>query len=214
MITNKKIYALGIGHNTPVFIELAEACGYEIVGLYHYNDEKTGEIDHGFKIIGSFNDLFNKGNLEDMQFLLTMGDNKIRSEICDKLLSLGGSIPSLVHPMSIISRFASISSVGVYVNAFSTIQADTVVGDNTIILTGVNISHSNRIGRNCFFAGGSTLGAYTNVEDNVFFGQGALSISGKVNKIETNAYIAARALITSNVLEGQIMMGSPAKPKS
>ena len=35
----KKIYILGIGHNTPVYIELAENCGYQIEGLFHYNDK-------------------------------------------------------------------------------------------------------------------------------------------------------------------------------
>lgn len=64
----KEIYALGIGHNTPVFIDLAEACGYSIKGLYHYNSDRTGQLDHGFKIIGSFEDLFSKGNLNDMNF--------------------------------------------------------------------------------------------------------------------------------------------------
>ena len=29
---NKEIYILGIGHNTSVYIDLAEACGYEIKG--------------------------------------------------------------------------------------------------------------------------------------------------------------------------------------
>ena len=40
----KNIYVLGIGHNTPVFVDLAEACGYTIAGLYHYNDDRTGQV--------------------------------------------------------------------------------------------------------------------------------------------------------------------------
>ena len=44
----KNIYVLGIGHNTPVFVDLAEACGYTIAGLYHYNDDRTGQVDHDF----------------------------------------------------------------------------------------------------------------------------------------------------------------------
>lgn len=40
----KDLYALGIGHNSPVFIDLALACGYSIAGLYHYNNTRTGEI--------------------------------------------------------------------------------------------------------------------------------------------------------------------------
>ena len=76
---SKEIYALGVGHNTPVFIELAESCGFKISGLYHYNEDKTGSIDHGFKILGSFEQLF-ETDLRNKNFLLTMGDNQIRSE--------------------------------------------------------------------------------------------------------------------------------------
>ena len=116
---NKEMYALGVGHNTPVFIDLAEACGYTIVGLYHYNDDRTGEVDHGFNIIGSFEELFSKGNLHGMNFLLTMGDNKIRTELTDRIISLGGNVPTLIHPTAIISRFAEISPIGVYISPFT-----------------------------------------------------------------------------------------------
>ena len=45
---NKEIYILGVGHNTPVYIDLVESCGYTIKGLYHYNEELTGKLDHGY----------------------------------------------------------------------------------------------------------------------------------------------------------------------
>lgn len=207
----KEIYALGIGHNTPVFIDLAEACGYTIKGLYHYNADRTGQSDHGFKIIGSFEDLFSKGDLNGMNFLLTMGDNKIRTFISERIIKQGGCVPTLIHPRAIISRFSVISEIGVYISPFTYIQADSTIGDNTIILSGVNISHTNKIGNSCFIAGGATIGAYTTVEDFVFVGQGALSISGKVSKIGQHSYIGARSLLTHEVPPYAIVAGSPAK---
>ena len=75
----------------------------------------------------------------------------------------------------------------------------------------MNISHTNVIGRNCFIAGGTTVGAYTVIEDNVFIGQGALTISGKVKKIGENAYIGARSLITKDVEAYMVVSGSPAR---
>ncbi|MFK2345161.1 hypothetical protein ACIXNK_14655 [Bacteroides fragilis] len=78
---NKEIYVLGIGHNTPVYLDLVESCGYTIKGLYHYNDERVGELDHGYPIIGSFNDLFSLNSLEGMNFALSQGDNKMRATI-------------------------------------------------------------------------------------------------------------------------------------
>lgn len=208
---NEDIYALGVGHNTSVFVDLAEACGYTVKGLYHYNDERTGEIDHGFEILGSFDDLFAIGTLEGMNFLLTMGDNKVRTQLSDKISSLGGQVPSLIHPTAVISRFAKISSVGVYISPFTYVQADSSIGDNTILLSHVNISHTTKIGNSCFIAGGATIGAYTTVEDFVFVGQGALSISGKVKTIGKEAYIGARCLITRDVPRKVVYSGCPGK---
>lgn len=207
----KKIYALGVGHNTPVFIDLAEACGYTIMGLYHYNEERTGEFDHGFKIIGSFNKLLNARDLTGMNFLLTMGDNSIRTELANKLIALGGNVPTLIHPTAVISRFAQISPIGVYISPFTYVQADSSIGKNTILLSHVNISHSTSIGNSCFIAGGAMVGAYTTVEDFVFIGQGALSISEKVKTIGEGAFIGARTLITKDIPPKTIVKGLPGK---
>ena len=208
----KEIYALGVGHNTPVLLELAESCGYSVVGLYHYNDSRTGEFDHGFEILGSFEDLFSRENLYGMNFLLTMGDNNIRTNLSEKIISKGGNVPTLIHPMSVISRFAKISPIGVYILPFTYVQADSCIGKNTILLSHVNISHTTSIGNSCFIAGNATIGAYTIMEDNVFVGQGALSISGKVSRIGNHSYIGARALLTKNVNSNEIIAGIPGKP--
>lgn len=204
------INVLGIGHNTPVFMDLALDCGYEIAGLFHYNNDRTGESDHGYKIEGSFEDLLAQ-DLSGKRFLLTMGDNKVRTELSSKIMERGGQVPTLVHPTAVISRFATLSDIGVYVSAFSFVQADTSIGSNTIILSGVNISHTNKVGSSCFFAGGATLGAYTEVGDFVFMGQGALSISGKVKHIGHHSYIGARALLTHDVPANAVVAGSPAR---
>lgn len=210
-MSNKTIFALGVGHNTPVFIDLAEACGFTVLGLYHYNDERTGEIDHGLNIIGSFDDLFSQRDLDGMNFLLTMGDNNIRTELTDRIISLGGNVPTLIHPMAVISRFAKISPIGVYISPFTYVQADSSIGRNTVLLSHVNISHTTQIGESCFIAGGATIGAYTIVEDLVFVGQGALSISGKVKNIGRRAYIGARCLITHDVPQGVVFSGIPGR---
>ena len=106
---------------------------------------------------------------------------------------------------------SQISPLGVYISAFAHVQADTKIEEGTIILSGVNISHTNTIGKYCFIAGGATIGAYTNVQDFVFVGQGALTISNKVKYIDEKAYIGAGSLITKSVEKKNVVMGRPAK---
>lgn len=207
----KKIYALGVGHNTPVFIDLAIAAGYEIAGLYHFNSERTGQTDHGFEILGSFDDLMSRPSLDGCSYLLTMGDNNIRASLCRAIVDKGGEVPTIIHPLAIISKFAKISPIGVYISPFTYVQADSEVGCNTVLLSHVNISHTTHIGENCFIAGAAVIGAYTEVADNVFIGQGALSISGKVKSIGEGAYIGARSLLAHDVPPHAVVAGSPAR---
>ena len=75
----------------------------------------------------------------------------------------------------------------------------------------MNISHTTHVGKGCFIAGGAVIGAYTNMEDNVFIGQGALSISGKVATIGQGADVGARSLLTKNVPANTVVAGIPAK---
>ncbi len=206
----KDIYILGVGHNTIVYIDLAEACGYRVAGLYHYNDDMSGETYHGYKVVGSFADLFKAESLEGMLFALSQGDNTYRAELFSRIINAGGGIPTLIHPSANVSRFARIGcGVAIHINAI--VHPDTQIMDNTILSYNTTLTHSSSIGNNCFLAGGATIGAYTQVEDFVFIGQGALSVSNKVATIGTHAYIGARSLLTHSVPPNAVVAGSPAK---
>ena len=69
----EKIYILGVGNNTGVYMDLVEACGYEIAGLVHYNEEGIGEEYMGTVLTMSHNDLFRKESLQGMNFAISVG---------------------------------------------------------------------------------------------------------------------------------------------
>lgn len=206
----KDIYILGVGHNTPVFIDLAEACGYNVKGLYHYEKGRTGEFDHGYKILGTFDDLWSMPSLEGMCFALSQGDNSIRKDVFKKIISKRGEVPTLVHPKADVSRFAKLGK-GSIVHVGTVVHPDVVIGDNTILSYNTSVTHSTQIGDNCYLALGAMIGAYIVIEDNVFIGIGANLISGKVDRVGHDSYIGAGALVTKPVEPYTVVAGFPAK---
>jgi len=169
----KDIYILGVGRNTPVYIDLALMCGYTIAGLLHYNKEKNGQSIHGFNIIGSIEDLLIQDTLAEKNFALSMGDNKIRHQLAIEIRDKGGFTPNLINPTSYLSRFVKLGT-GIVIHANASVQADASIGDDSIISFNVNIAHNSKIEEACFIAGGSVLGAYCTMKRLSFIGVGAV----------------------------------------
>lgn len=206
----KDIYILGVGRNTGVYMDLVEACGYKIVGLIHYSEDRVGEDYMGVKIVMSHKDLFQNDSLNDCNFAISVGDNYIRTEIANKIRKRCGTLPQLIHPTVIVSKRATVAD-NVVVHANSVIQAGTSIGFDSVISYNVSLTHTSQIGRSCYLAAGSNVGAYVNVEDNVFIGQGATIISGKVERIGKNSIVGAGSLVTKSVPSNVIVAGSPAR---
>lgn len=204
------MYILGVGHNTPVLIELAELCGYTVKGLYHYEPGRNGEKVHGIEILGTNDDLFATSSLLNKSFALSMGDNKLRSSIGESIRSKGGLIPTLIHPTASVSKYAQIDE-GVIVQANATIQPDVIIKTDSVISFNVGISHNVIIEKGCYVACQTIVGAYTHIHDFAFVGMGVTTVSGKVPYIGSSAIIGAGSVVVTAIEENWIVKGSPAK---
>lgn len=206
----EEIYALGIGLSTICRIELAEACGYKVTALYHYNADRTGESDHGYPIVGSFDDLFSL-DIKGKNFLLTMGDMKIRKSLTERIMSMGGFVPTLIHPTAIISPHAKISENGVLIEAQTIVQSDVVIKDGTFICGQSMICHQAQLDEYCFVGPQSLIGAVNHVASFAFIGQKSLLISRKNIEIGVNSMVGAGSVVTKSVKDNDVVVGSPAR---
>jgi UDP-perosamine 4-acetyltransferase len=210
MKENKEIYVLGIGHNSIVYIDMLEQIGYTIKGLYHYNSERTGEFYYGYQILGSFDDLYSIGDFSGMNFALSMGDNRIRKTVFEKIVSMGGSVPTLIHPKADVSKYAQLG-VGVVIHSNAVVHPDVKIGNNSIVSCNCSLIHQSILGNHCYIAGHALIGAYTTIGNNVFVGIGAILISDKVKSIGDNAIIGAGAVVSSSVEANVVVAGVPAR---
>ena len=206
----KNIFALGIGHATPFLIELAEECGYIVKGLYHYDDSRTGEFDHGFPILGSFNDLLNS-DLTGQAFVLTMGDMRIKEEISNRIKERGGITPTLIHPTTIVSRFSSVSKSGVLICSYSEVHSDSVIEEGCVLWPKVIVGHDCHIHEYVFMGPKAYVGAYTEIDTKAFIGQCSVLISDKAKHIGVNSLVGAGSLVTKPVPDNVVVAGSPAQ---
>lgn len=206
----ESIYILGVGYNTPVIMEIAELSGYKVDGLYHFEKGREGEKMHGVEIIGCNEDLLNSTDLNGVNFALSMGDNKIRTNIAEKLRSKGARLPKLIHPTASVSKYATIEE-GVIIQANSTVQADVLIKKDTVISFNVGISHNTIIENGCYIACQTIVGAYTHILELSFIGMGVTIVSDKVPLIGRSAVVGAGSVVIKPVKNNQTVVGNPAK---
>lgn len=207
---NKEIYILGVGNNTEVYIDFVESCGYNPTGLFHYNDERTGTKLHGITIVDSNTNLFKNNTLSKMQFAISVGNNEIRSDLTHQILKRGGIIPTLIHPSAVVSKYALIGK-GVAIHANSVVQAGATIDEGTIISYNGSVSHTTSIGKYCYLAFCSSIGAFVKIADHVLVGQAAVVISGKVDYIGEYSIVGAGSVVTKSIEPHTVVAGNPAR---
>jgi sugar O-acyltransferase (sialic acid O-acetyltransferase NeuD family) len=204
----EKIYIVGAGTYGEAMCELANILGYNVEGFYDDDYEKHGKLLMGVKIIDSFNNLKNEDFL-DKNFIVAVGNNKIRQNMCCKINKNGGHTPSLIHPTAVISPSAEIGN-GVYIQAMAYIWTNVKINDYCIISPNVVIAHHSNIGEACLISTGTVVGASIKIKEKSFLGIGTIIVTG-ISEIGENSLIGAGAVVLKNVAPNSVMVGNPAR---
>lgn len=203
------IYLIGVGNYTEVIIELAQDCGYDVKGLYHYNNDRTGEIVMGIPILGCTEDVF-KTNISQLNFAVTMGDNTLRCQVAEKLRELGAVTPNLVHPKAFISPSAILGS-GCFIHLNAKISTHCTLGDDCVIDFNSLVAHHARLDNGCYLSSLSMVGSYCKLGKRVLLGMNALIIPLKLI-LGDDCVVGAKANVTKSFPENTVLIGNPAKP--
>jgi len=188
------------GHAKVIYDSLRES-GKAVKGLF--DDNPLVKELLGLHVFGKFNiDV-----IKDDELIISVGINSTRKKIVEKLpkdLKYGIA----VHPSAIISQYSSLGKGTVIMHGVI-IQSSTKIGEHCIINTSASVDHDCviedfvHISPKACLCGGVTVGEGTQV------GAGAVIIPGiKVGKW---SLIAAGAVVLKDVPDNVMVLGNPGR---
>lgn len=195
---------LGASGHGKVVADLAELLGYTVTFYDDAYPEKA-MLEH-WPIAGTFNDLLSLDS-DRLHVAVAIGHNSIRQGKITTLLDSFFELPTLIHPTSIVSRYANIES-GCVILAGSTVNAFATIGKGVIINSGAVIEHDCELADfvhicpNVALAGGVKvgLGAWVGIGSQV----------RQLVSIGEHSLIGAGSTVIKNISANVVAFGSPA----
>ena len=192
----KKIILIGAGGHCVSCVDVIELQRkFKIVGLI---DNKKEKFLLDYKIIGSDKKL--KKLSKRIQYaLITVGhikNSKIRENLFKKVLNYGFKFPTIVSPLSYVSKRATIGE-GTIVMHGSIINAGAKIGKNCIINNKTLIEHDVVVEDNCHLSTRSTVNGGVTIKKNSFIG--SCSVIKQNIKIGKNCFVNANLFIEKNL---------------
>ena len=182
---------------------------FQPVGFIDTDSEKWGKNFIGLPVLGGFAVV--PGILEDdphAYFInLISGSTRARFETSTELARLGCRFINLVHPSVDLTDVEV--GIGNYIQEGVIIQAGVVLGNNSSIHIGSLIAHESVVGNSVFIAHACSVSGEVTIRDGAFVGTNSTIVPRL--RIGDWATIGAGAVVTSDVVAGNTVVGSPAR---
>lgn len=140
------------------------------------DDDQSIKTSMGLEVIGKAAGAFIYKDEAD--FFVAIGNNVVREKIQEKLIEEGLNVVSLIHPSA-------------------TIGTDVEIGMGTVVMAGVVINSSTRIGKGCIINTSSSLDHDNVIEDYVHISPSA-SLAGTV-KVGKGSWLGIGSIVSNNV---------------
>lgn len=167
------------------------------------DDESIKEI-MGIKVIDSTDSIVQY--IDEYDIFVAIGNNQTRRKIQEKIKVLGASIPTLIHPSSILGIDVNIEE-GTVIMAGVIINSSTSIGRGCIINTGATIDHDNIINDYVHISPGVNIAGTVEVGKETWVGIGA-RVSNNIN-ITSNCIIGAGGVVIEDIDKSGIYVGIP-----
>lgn len=144
------------------------------------------------------------------QMILAFGDCSARLTLADRVRSAGFVLATALHPDAIIAADVRIGS-GTVVMAGAVLNPGTTIGENGIVNTGAIVDHDCRLADGVHICPGAVLAGAVSVGRGSWVGVGA-TVRDHIT-IGSDVVVGAGALVLSDIPDGVVAYGVPAKVK-
>jgi UDP-N-acetylbacillosamine N-acetyltransferase len=140
--------------------------------------------------------------------VVAVGHCERRLELATLLERHGFSLVAVIHPRAIVAPGVDIGP-GTVIAAGAVVNPGVTIEENVIINTGATIDHESRICAGAHVSPGAHLAGNVVVGRATWIGIGATIIDGVT--IGANTLIGAGAVVLSDIPDGVVAFGAPAK---
>lgn len=202
----KRLAILGASGHGKVVAEIALQCGWSEIVFF---DDAWPKLTRNgsFEVVGNTEVLIEQV-LDFEGVHVAIGNNRERLEKFEFFRSHGATLPSLVHPKSVISKFSSLGD-GTVVMAGSVVNADSVISNACILNTGSTIDHDCTLAEGVHVSPGANVAGGVRIGRLSWIGIGAAVI--QCICIGSNVLVGASSVVLSDLPDGIRVAGVPAK---
>ncbi len=202
----KRLAILGASGHGKVVADAAELSGWDEVVFF---DDAWPECvsNSAWPIQGKTADLL--ATLDTFTGVaIAIGNNMIRLEKLKLLREQGATLPAIIHPQAVVSRYATISE-GSVICAGVVVNADACIGAGTILNTGCSIDHDCVLADAVHISPGARLAGGVQVGVCAWIGMGA--VVRQLLSVGAYSVVGAGAAVVKDVPEHTMVVGVPAQ---
>jgi acetyltransferase EpsM len=201
MSTINRIFLYGASGHSKVICEILEAQNHAPSGFIDDNPDLTSILEYQV-----YNTLEQAEVTAGDQFIISIGNNRIRKAIAAKLNTT--KFVNAIHPAAVISPRSSFG-VGTVVMSNVSVNVHSVIGSHVILNTNCSIDHDCKIGDFVHISPNVALAGNVQVEEGTQIGIGAcVKQSVRIGKW---VMVGAGAVIIQDIPDYAVVVGNPGR---
>ena len=184
---------------------------YEFVGYVVSDPGSPGKYDDRDNIVGAIDDLY-EGRLAVEAVAIGIGDPAVRYSIGVRIAAElpGVILPPLVHPSVVMDATSCVLGQGAILCAGAIVTVNVTVEHYAMINRACNIGHEAVVGAGVVINPLASISGGVVIGDRTLIGTSATVL--QYITIGDDATVGAGAVVTKDVLDGETVVGVPARP--